>query len=774
MNRYVETILRHRWWVIGLSLLLTLVIGVGLKNVRFSDDARDFFARDDPLRQTLELVQNAYANDRTALVAFAPAGGDVFETGTLAVMQDFTERAWRLPHVRRVDSLTNFQHVEARPGEIVVRDLVKDASALMPQQLAALRKTALSEPLLVKRLVSPSGHVAAVAISVAIPGKSSDEKVNAVKALRSLVAEVKAAHPEIAIHTAGELLLDHSYAELAQQDVMTLAPLMYAFIFGVMFIALRSLTGVAATLLVLTFALIIAVGASGLLGIKLTAVSVTAPTILMTITVANCMHMVLAVLQRMGRGESREEAVRQAMHSTLPLTAVACGTDVLGFFTMCLSDVPPFVDFGIVLGIGSLGVFVLSATLLPALVAVLPLKGRATLESQGLWLGNMAARIANHRWRVFAAALVVNGVAGWFLLQNRLEDNFVDYVNPKVEFRRDADFISEQLTGVHEVLYSVPAAAPGGVATQEYLNHLARLTDWLRQQPEVFNVTSLSDVVKRINRTMSDGDPAAYSIPAQPNAAAQMLQLFEMSLPPGLELTDQIRIDRSASKLTVIVRDIPSTALIAFDERVQAWMRAELPAYMAARGTGLSLMFSQLGKKNVASTLQGYALQILLISVVIGVLLRSVRLGAASIIPNVIPSLLAFGIWGGLVGHVGLSVAVVAVLTYGIIVDDTIHSIFKYHHARTKLGLDAQDAIRHTYSTAGLSVLFTALVLIIGFCALTLSNFDLNADLGVMSALTIGIAALVDLLLLPPLLFAMDGRRQRAAPRPLPLQPAAE
>lgn len=297
MNRYVETILRFRWWVIGLSALLTLAVGLGLKNVRFSDDARDFFAPNDPLRQALELVQNAYSNDRTALVAFAPKSQTVFEPDTLAAMQSFTERAWRLPHVRRVDSLTNFQHIESRPGEIVVRDLVKNPAMLTTEQLAALRKTALAEPLLVKRLVSPSGHVAAVAISVAIPGRLADEKATTVKALRELVAEIKAAHPDIDIHSAGELLLDHAYADLAQRDAMTLAPLMYAFIFGVMFIALRSLMGVVATLVVLSFALVVAVGASGLLGIKLTAVSVTAPTILMTITVANCMHMMLTVLQ---------------------------------------------------------------------------------------------------------------------------------------------------------------------------------------------------------------------------------------------------------------------------------------------------------------------------------------------------------------------------------------------------------------------------------------------------------------------------------------------
>ena len=246
-------------------------------------------------------------------------------------------------------------------------------------------------------------------------------------------------------------------------------------------------------------------------------------------------------------------------------------------------------------------------------------------------------------------------------------------------------------------------------------------------------------------------------------------------MPPGLELNDQIRVDRSASKLTVVMRNISSADLLAFDRRVQQWVGQELPPWMKTQGTGPSIMFSHIGERNVAGMMQGYLLQILIISVVIGILLRSLSLGVVSLIPNVLPSLLAFGLWGAFVGHIGLSVAVVAVLTYGIIVDDTIHSVFKYHHARRKQGLSARDALAHVYSVTGMSVLLTTTVLVIGFAVLMFSGFDLNADLGVMSALTIAIAAVVDLLLLPPLLYTLDqwqSRRAAASPAAAP-QPAA-
>jgi len=760
MKQYAEWLVRWRWAVLALSLLIFLAGAAGLEKVQFSGDYRDFFRKDDPQLQAYELVQQAYSNDSTALLVLVPDGGTVFEPRTLQAVQRLTEAAWRLPFARRVDSLSNFQHAQAQGDELVVRQLLRAGVEPSEAEIAAARAIALTEPLLVNKLISPQGHVTGVNISFTLPKRSETEIPSVVKALRELIAELRRDYPEIQIKATGSLLLDNAFDEQAQADLATLTPLMYGLILLVLFCALRSALGVVATLLTLSFSVFVAIGLTGWLGLKLTAISVSAPTILMTIAVANCLHILVHVLRQMGGGDSRHEAVRRALTINGPIMAVACGTDALGFFSMCLSDVPPIASFGLILGLGVLAVFVFSVFFLPALLAVLPLRGRPGLQRQSQWLGRAVLRLLDHRRAVFALALLLNGAALWFALQNKLEDNFVNYFSSEVEFRRDTDYVAEHLTGIHELLYSVPARQAGGVGEVEYLQQLDRLTQWLRAQPEVFSVSSLSDVVKRIHRSMNEGRAEDYRIPAEGQTAAQMLLLFEMSLPPGLELSDQIRIDRSASKLSVVMRELSSAELIAFDQRVQDWVREQLPVYMQTQGTGPSLMFSRIGEMNVAGTLKSYVLQIALISLVIGGVLRSARLGLASLLPNMIPSLLAFGLWGAVVGQVGLSVAVVAVLTYGIIVDDTIHSVFKYHHARQTL--PPRAALERAYSLSGMSLLFTTVVLVAGFAVLSFSHFDLNADLGLMSALTIGLAAAVDLLLLPPLLLAMEPRRQVA------------
>ncbi|WP_454765230.1 efflux RND transporter permease subunit [Cupriavidus campinensis] len=754
--RYAAWLVRWRWAVILASVILCLAASAGLARIAFSSDYRDFFRPDDPQLLANEALRDAYADDNQALVAFVPKDGTVFTPRVLDAMARFTEQAWRLPHVRRVDSLTNHQHAEASGDDLRVRPLYRPDAGRTPEAMAAIRTIALSEPLLVKRLVSPDGTVAGVSISFTLPAPTELSLPEAVKGLRALMAETRALTPEVRIMATGGVLLDNAFDEEAKADLATLTPLMYALILVVMFVALRSVFGVAAAMLATTLSIFAALGMAGWLGVKLTAISVSTPTILTTIAVANCLHMIVYTIRRMGAGASRHDAVREAVAANAPIMLVACGTDALGFFSMCLSDVPPIASFGVMLGIGAIVVLALSVSFLPACLAVLPITGQPAMLRQGHAIGRMAGALVAWRRPVFIAVALLNLVAAWFVTRNQLEDNFVDYFSPAVEFRRDTDFIQSHLSGVHTVYYSIPAGATETVASAGYLRDLDRFANWLREQPEVFHVGSLADVVKRVHRTLHDDEPAAYRIPDDDLTAAQSLLVYELSLPPGLDLNDQIRIDRSATKLTVVLHDTTSAALVAFDQRVQDWMHANLPPGMRAAGTGPSVMFSRIGEMNVAGTLKGYVLQIVLISVVIGLVLRSVRLGFASLLPNVLPSLMAFGLWGAFVGHVGLSVAVVGVLTYGIIVDDTIHSVFKYHRARTVLGLSPRAAVENAYSISGMAVLFTTSVLVAGFGVLIFSHFDLNADMGIMSVVTIALAAIVDLVLLPPLLFAID------------------
>jgi len=262
--------------------------------------------------------------------------------------------------------------------------------------------------------------------------------------------------------------------------------------------------------------------------------------------------------------------------------------------------------------------------------------------------------------------------------------------------------------------------------------------------------------MKRLNRNLHGDDPEWHRMPDQRDLAAQYLLLYEMSLPYGLDLNNQINIDKSATKLDVSLNSLSSNRIIALEERAQQWLKDNAPASMLVHGASPAIMFSHIGARNIRSMLTGTTLALVLISFILVFALRSLRIGLISIIPNLVPAGMAFGLWGLLVGEIGLALSVVTGMTLGIVVDDTVHFLSKYLRARREDGLSSAEAVRYAFHTVGKALWTTSAVLIAGFLVLTRSPFELNSGMGLLSAITIGLALLADFLLLPTLLMTLD------------------
>ena len=259
---------------------------------------------------------------------------------------------------------------------------------------------------------------------------------------------------------------------------------------------------------------------------------------------------------------------------------------------------------------------------------------------------------------------------------------------------------------------------------------------------------------------MHADEPSWYRLPEERELAAQYLLLYEMSLPYGLDLSNQINIDKSATRMTVLLHNMTTKTVLQLERKAQQWMRDNLPVALHNEGASPTIMFSNIGERNIKSMLIGTTLALVLISLILVFALRSFKIGLLSLVPNLIPAALAFGVWGIAVGQVGLALSVVTGMTLGIVVDDTVHFLSKYLRARREKGLSSQDAVRYAFNTVGLALVVTSLVLIAGFLVLTFSAFALNSNMAFMTAVTIIFALLADFLLLPPILMAFDGKEK--------------
>jgi predicted RND superfamily exporter protein len=202
--------------------------------------------------------------------------------------------------------------------------------------------------------------------------------------------------------------------------------------------------------------------------------------------------------------------------------------------------------------------------------------------------------------------------------------------------------------------------------------------------------------------------------------------------------------------------------MLALEQRAADWFKDNLPGTRVSHGTGSNIMFAHIGQSNIRSMLEGTFGALILISLVLALSLRSAWYGALAMLPNLLPALVGFGIWGLLVGQIGLGLSVVFGMTLGIVVDYTVHFLSKFLRATREHNYATEEGIRYAFGTVGVALVVTTLILCANFAVLTLSDFALNSEMGLMTAATIVIALLVDFLFVPPLLIFLLRRRATA------------
>jgi uncharacterized protein len=733
---------------------LTVVAALGTRGLAFSMEYRDFFDHSDARVLEFDTIQRSYARADNILLVIAPESGRVFTRETLQAVDWMTQKAWRLPYATRVDSLTNYQHSTATADQVNVGELAGNPGELSDEQLEGIERLALEDVLLVNRMVSSKGHVTGVNVTFRMPGAQRESEARAaVDAARLLAEEFRSAFPTVEVFLSGTLTVSHAFFEVTMQDLTTLIPLMIVVLAVILTLVMRSFLAAAATFLVVAGSTVVAFGLAGMFGMRLTPPAAAAAPIIMTLAIADCVHLFSTYEARLRDGLGRVAAMKESVAVNFGAVTLTSLTTAVGFATMNLADSPPFHDLGNLVVIGIIAAYALSLTVFTAVMSMLSLRPRPRPREWRSLMSRYADFAVPNRRPLLIGAIGLCAALAWFLPRNELNDEFLKYFDSSVEFRRDNDFITRELTGVYQFIYSLPAAQADGVADPDYLRLLDRFAAWFRAQPEVWYVESLTDVLKQINRTANEGNQDRYELPQTREHAAQYLLLLEMSLPVGLDLNDRITVD---SRFVVGVRTLPASRLLDLEQRAEQWLHTNAPAQMRALATGPALLFAHIGMNSIRTGLIQEAVAIVLISAVLLVALRSVKFGLLSLVPNVVPAIAAFGLWGLMIGQINMALATVAGMALSIVVDDTIHLLTKYLHARREARLPPADAVRYAISEVGGAVIATSLTLIAGFLALTPSPFVMNWGMGLLTATTLFLAMVLDLTMLPGLLLAID------------------
>ncbi|HVL01367.1 MAG TPA: MMPL family transporter, partial [Dongiaceae bacterium] len=561
-------------------------------------------------------------------------------------------------------------------------------------------------------------------------------------------------YPGLTLHFNGDVAIEDAILQVTMEDMLWVNPLVFITIFLLVGVFLRSRVAIVSTVAVVGISTFISMGILVMLGFDINPITMMAPAVIMVLAVLDSVHIMTQYIINLGEGMEKTKAMMSSLKKNASPVFWTSATDAVGFLSMNFGDSPPFRDMGNMASIGVMIAFVVTYTVLPGVALLFSDK----IEAKPLVLAEMMRKLTGAVLRIHGVVLwgVLAGIAymAYCIPELNVNDDLSTYFDDSLEIQDSLKFARQNIEGVQYILYSVGGERAGQVNEPEFLHQTEQFEHWLEQQPEVSGVDSYLDLLRRINQAMHNDDPAESRLPDDRALAAQYLLLYEMSLPEGMDLTRDLSEDRSSLRMVVNVRKSDNQTLIGLERRAEQWLQQNQPT-LKVEGTSELLMFAHMGTSIILSMMDGSLFTLIFVTAMMMIGLRSFKFGLISMIPNVAPPIVIYGLWTLTVGQVNHAVAMTFSITMGLIVDDTIHLMSKYLNGRRE-GLSPEQAIAESLATSGAAVVVSSLTLGAGFLLLSLSRFTVNDTLSIMTAGIIFMALLFDLIFLPVLLVQLD------------------
>lgn len=753
-NRVAEFATTRKFLTIFLCIMLTLIGGYGAKNLSFSGDYQIFFGEKNPELQRFLNFEATYGKADNVSFVIIPKEGDIYQPHVIEAVYDITAQAWNLPFVSRVDSLTNFQHTFAKGDDLIVEDLIFDKEEIeLPNQMLRLKRVAENEPLLHKFITAPDGGATIVNSILQVDRSIAEDVLGTAEMAREIRDKIKEKYPNIEVKLTGASMLSSAFSEVGMKDSETLIPFMYLIIIIVMLIMMRSILAMVSGLFIIILSTIFGMGLGGWTGVELTPLSISAPTIILTIAIADAVHILSAFRQYMCSGIKKQEAIVKAVATNIFPVTLTSITTAIGFLSLNFSDSPPFHHLGNMTAAGIFMAWVLSLTLLPAMINLLPLKYEAfnSESSKSSIILSIGKIIYKYRNKAFFGTVFFCIASIALIPRLELNDVWSKYFSPGIDIRDSID-ATRPFFGTDNIEFIINSGKPQGVLEPEFLDDINRFTIWLKAQPEVAHVYAISDVMKRLNKNLNADDEKFYRIPDNRKLASQYLLVYELSLPYGLDLNDRININRQSTRVTTTIKDVSTVEARTLNEKAVKWMEKNNSSGAVTIATGNVSLFNYIADRNIQSMIKGSLFLIAAIFLIMAVSFKSFGVGFLSVVLNTVPILATFGLWAIISGTVGFSIAIVGAVAIGLVIDDTVHLISKFMQAYRHKSKSFRDSILYAFEVSGTAIFATTIILSAGFALLATSSFKPNTDMGLVTGIAILLAMFINFLVLPTLL----------------------
>ncbi|HKA14574.1 MAG TPA: MMPL family transporter [Myxococcota bacterium] len=780
----------HRWVVIALSVAIvaggTWLIG----SPRIDNSYEAFFAPGDPSYRAYLSYRDDFGSDEISYLMYeAPdAAGGVFD---LAVMERIARLTKALedevPFVYEVKSVTNAELIEPTDDGIRIRRVWRDF-AHTQEAMDEARALFLSKPLYVGGLVTGDARFGALSIKMDRSSTDPPEQIrldpNGGDSLGNLYPQVTSekieeiiARPDYAglrFYHSGDVPMNTAYNRIIEREDDLLMMISLAVIAAVLAVFVRTVVGVVGPLLVVVIAVIGTTTFIAARGWKLDMMFGQVPNILVTVGVAEAVHILIEFGTAFRRLLDRRAALVHTMYLLGAPCLLTSLTTAVGFLALQVSPVVAIAHMAVYSAVGVVLAFAFTMTLVPALVSFGPRTprprpgartARAGEQRMHRALAAVAAWNVRHRRAViygFAAVSIASAVG---IARLRVDSNWLDDFSDRVPLKGATSRIDSVMSGMSNLIYIFDTGKEDGIRDPAVLRAIDGLQREAERDDLVRKTYSIADIVKDLNQSFHDGDPAWFAIPDDRALVSQLLLLYETS--GGEDVQEWATTDFARANLELRLGIAPIRRTSDLAAHLDGYLaRTPIPGVSVSL-SGIGALWLELLDYIVASEIESFLYAFVLIGAMMCFIFRSVKTGMLSMIPNLWPILLTLGAMGWLRIPLDYNKVMIASVAMGIAVDDTIHFVSRCHHEFTERGSYA-EALAAAMSDVGHAVAVTSLVLVLGFMVNVFSVLDANAKSGILLATTIATALLADLLLTPALLLAIEpfgpeGERVRRA-----------
>ena len=753
-------IINNRIVFIFSCLVLVLILGRGITSVVFDPDMERFFPKGHPATSLSYEIDETFIRTDNLVIAINAKNNSIFTKKTLSLIESLTEKSWTVPYSIRVDSLTNYSYVRSVDDDLLVEPFIENAVSLEDSFIKQREKIVEEEEIIFGSLISKDKKTTVISIIVDPPNPDANIKlIDTVEYMLEYVDEAKSNHPELDIRVLGTPYQEYISPKMVLSEMPIVMPSMLLLILVSVFFLLRSVYAVLATILVIVLSLIATFGSVGYIGNALNQMVITIPILIITLALADCVHLFSIFFQQRVKGHSSKESMIRSLELNLQPLFLTTLTTCIGFLSFNVLDVPPLQDLGNFVSIGIAMAFIFTIFFAAPLFSFFEIKAPKSVNQQI----NLSRKIAKFSLKNSKTLLWSVPLASLLLIclipLNVLDENPTQmYDEGFTSFSADTLWLDDMLGVTFPVSFKA-SSNNGSVSEPEFLKKIDNFVKWLETQDEVNHVTSLAHTMKNLNKSMHGDDPEWETIPESEELSSQYLFFYEMSLPMGLDLNSSISQDRASTKISANLDDMSGKDFLKFDKKVRAHIQENNLTEIISPAAGFRVVFSHISMVIVNSLLFGVFLGLLSITLLLGLFFRSIPFGVLSAFPNVLPIAAAFGIWALYDGQVGFMVAVGMGSTLGIIVDFTVHLLSKYDLARREMGQSPEEAVVFAFESVGFALIVMTIVISLGFLVLNLVNFMPLHDFARFSTISFVMALIIDFLLFPNLLVKFDKRQ---------------